>query len=127
MRMYLNKKSLYLRYTLVFICSTMVYTLEWQTSIQAKIHNYKTCGYLWLQTLVYPYRHIHMFCTHGIDMHIYRGVFENYSYLFKIWSMLLVAYNKYTQDICKCVHMLIMIKTHDWIHADIFICIKHLI
>nr|DAX91621.1 MAG TPA: hypothetical protein [Caudoviricetes sp.] len=53
-----------------------------------------------------------MFCTHGIDMHIYRWIFENYSHLFKMWCMLLVVYNRYTKYICKYVHMLIMIKTH---------------
>ena len=127
----------YLSYTSVFECSPYDYTLELQTSIQAKIHDFITYVFCRFLAFVYCRVHIYMFCLSIVDITIYRWLTEKYSQYDKSCQMvqlnciqLIISYERmliysYIPHMNKCsyVHMLIMSKTHRCKHEYSFIWI----
>lgn len=69
----------YLSYTSVFECSPYDYTLEWYTSIQAKIHDFMTYAFCRFFAFVYNRVHIPMFCLSIVNITMYSWLTEKYS------------------------------------------------
>ena len=69
----------YLRCTAFFMCSPYDYTLEWYTSIQAKIHDFITYAFCRYVAFVCFGVHMYCFCLYTVDTTIDRSKIEKYS------------------------------------------------
>lgn len=89
------------------MCSPYDYTLEWYTSIQAKIHDFMTYAFCRYVAFVCFGVHMYCFCLYTVDTTIDRSLIEKYSQYDKSCktAQLNCIQPFIHMNVCSCIHI----------------------